>query len=579
MPQSVPSTATALLAASAVLVFVLAGTSTAATSTGPNVVLFMPDDLHFFWDEAPAHPTTEAYHDNALLPNMQDIRDNGAVFTNSFVAGPKCAPSRFNLMTSRYCSGGVFPTANIKKYSGTNSNAGDGTATRVSVSVPSCKLSGDDLAHNLPTTLANAGYDTIQSGKWHLSDSLTWANSDYADHVDAVKQAGFTKPASVYIENLKTTTYDTYGFTHNMEWMVNTSLSAIDESDAAGKPFFLYFAPTLPHSGAGTIEKNLNYPDTATPNGILDASPYTTMRSRADLVAAAHVATDTRTDTYIGAMACDDALGALTQHLDETGLLDNTIIIVTMDHGQLAKDTLYEGGIRTALMVSYPASIQQGLAISTYVTNLDIGPSIIDAVGATYPGTDTSGVDGGSWWPLATGDPNAGDTAVSMRECIYTEINLERAVTCGDMKYMSWWTSADVTNSHHAAYPSASEEHQLYNLATDPTEQVNLASLERYADTLAAMQQKLYDFLGVSTATTTSQTTTEVGACQDTNKEAFCSRATKKRCNNKEKFINGCAATCDEYNGNCATRRVRKDASNAKPQARTVLIRGRPVAV
>ena len=52
-------------------------------------------------------------------------------------------------------------------------------------------------------------------------------------------------------------------------------------------------------------------------------------------------------------IGCDDALGALMAHLKSKGELDNTLIIVTQDHGQMAKDSLYQGGVRTALFARY----------------------------------------------------------------------------------------------------------------------------------------------------------------------------------------------------------------------------------
>ena len=586
---------------------------TCAADTKPNVVLFMPDDLHHYWDDAPKHPTDDGYTDHGLFPNMEAIRNEGVVFTRSYVAGSKCAPSRFNLMTSRYCSGGVFPNADTK-YSGTNANsaadAADADATRVQVTVPSCKLSGTDLTDNLPTTLAANGYETIMSGKWHLSESLNWDNSVYDDHVNAVKEAGFTNPASVYVENLKCDggedCINTYGFSHNMEWMVNTSLAAIDASVDAGNPFFLYFAPTLPHSGGGDAEDNLEFaPDTHTPSGILAESPGTEMRSREDLIVDAHTALDgvetaKRLDHYIGGMVVDDALGELVQHLKELGVLEDTIIIVTMDHGQLAKESLYEGGIRTSLMARYPPGIDGGLAVSTPVTNLDIGPTILEAAGLVYPSDDTSGVNGASWWPLATGADDKAETAVANRECIFTEINLERAATCGDYKYMSWWTSSSATNNHAEDYPDVGVEHQLYNIATDPSEENNLADMQAHADTLADMQQALRAFLqgtpatafssssssSSSSTTTSTSTTTTVApttgpACENKRKADFCIDANLHRCMNNNKFIKGCVAACDQYTDSCDARRARReDEVLGNPhRTRTVLIRGRAVTV
>ena len=65
------------------------------TTSGPNIVLFMPDDMYNLWDEAPDSTDNITYTLNSsLIPNMAKIRETGSVFLNAYVAGPKCAPSR-----------------------------------------------------------------------------------------------------------------------------------------------------------------------------------------------------------------------------------------------------------------------------------------------------------------------------------------------------------------------------------------------------------------------------------------------------------------------------------------------------
>ena len=124
----------------------------AAGVPAKNVVLFMPDDMHFLtgWAEAPPLARTNRNIPPAsLAPNMNRIRDEGAVFSSAYVAGPKCAPSRFNLLTGRYCSRGAHAISRTAS-SGTVDDAG---RTIVGVSVPDCKLAGDDLEFTLANQL------------------------------------------------------------------------------------------------------------------------------------------------------------------------------------------------------------------------------------------------------------------------------------------------------------------------------------------------------------------------------------------------------------------------------------------
>lgn len=88
----------------------------------------------------------------------------------------------------------------------------------------------------------------------------------------------------------------------------------------------------------------------------------------------------TYADTSLGTVWTDDSLGALMDHLDAIGELNNTLIVFTMDHGMVSKDTVYEEGVRVALMVRGPGVVP-GQTVSLPVTNLDLLPTIMDALG------------------------------------------------------------------------------------------------------------------------------------------------------------------------------------------------------
>ena len=59
-------------------------------------------------------------------------------------------------------------------------------------------------------------------------------------------------------------------------------------------------------------------------------------------------------------MWVDDGLGAVMASLEARGELDNTIVVITQDHGQISKDTVYEGGTRVLLAVRYPGVLPAG---------------------------------------------------------------------------------------------------------------------------------------------------------------------------------------------------------------------------
>lgn len=118
--------------------------------------------------------------------------------------------------------------------------------------------------------------------------------------------------------------------------------------------------------------------------------------------------------------------------------------------------------------------------ISDYaVSNLDIAPTILQAFGVEA----SIDQDGVSWFDTARGLAN---TALEARQCIVSEIDLQRSVMCGDHKLISN-LEADTTKN----YAASADVVQLYDLAKDPTEQSNVAADTAYAGVLARLQEYL----------------------------------------------------------------------------------------
>lgn len=444
-------------------------TKASSTSTKPNVIFFMPDDMHFLWDERAEGPSAALAQHTALVPNMNKVREEGVVFTEAIVSGPKCAPSRFNVLTGRYCSRSYQAHAK-------GGAAKNGDATRTSVDVPTCKLIAADLTSNLQTDMAAGGYETIMSGKWHLSAG-TYANP-YMDAEADVADAGFSNAASIYVSNMDSSGLTTFG--HNLEWVTAKAIEGIDSALKSSKPFFLYFTPTNPWGqNQGMNAASLqDFTVRDTPSGTLTADPVSGMPARSTVLERAPAcskrtcAEGERDDGWVGTIAVDDSLGSLMAHLKAKGELDNTLIIVTQDHGQTAKESLYQGGVRVSLFARYPPAIRAGLVVNTPVTNIDVAPTILEfaEIAASF------GIDGVSWWG-AVASAKTPSASLRDRECLISEMNYDRIVVCGSMKYLSNWddakdAKAGITNN----FPAHADAEQIYNLASDPTEQTNLVS-------------------------------------------------------------------------------------------------------
>lgn len=417
----------------------------------PNIVLFMPDDMEFVWPEAPTNQRIR----NSVTPHMDGVRTNGIVFTNTYTAGVQCAPARFAVLTGRYASRGEYAR-------GLGSPSAD---LRVTVTVPRTKITGNDEGLTVQAALQAEGYRTIMSGKWHLSRGRAAQQfSDYGAAWTEVERTGFDVDAGLYATNLDST----LPFSHNPEWNVALSREAMAASVADGDEFFLYFAPTYPHSPSLRDAFAMSNGIRQTPQGTLQSDPDHQMGFTRSEILANNAALS---DRAFATKVVDLALGSLMARLDELQQTDNTLLICLMDHGMLDKPEITEGGIRIAMFAQYPNGIAPGSVMSSAVSNLDLFPTLMHAATGAPPAPAASGGtvrDGESWWAAAT-TVSAGTTATRPPRFTVSEDDMNRAVI----------SSTGIKLIHRA--PSSVE---LYDLAIDANEATNRAGDAAYIDAL-----------------------------------------------------------------------------------------------
>lgn len=188
----------------------------------------------------------------------------------------------------------------------------------------------------------------------------------------------------------------------------------------------------------------------------------------------------------------DDSLGRIFAVLEETGQLDNTLLIFGSDngfflgeHGMMDKRTAHEESLRVPLLVRYPPLIRPGTIVEQTVLSIDIAPSILDICGA--PPLDK--IHGRSWKPLLLGD------ASNWRTSWFYEYNYEkqfpytpnvRAVRTDQWKYIHYPHGDDGPDRHLA---------ELYNLTDDPQELKNLINDPAHADKVAELKAELASLL------------------------------------------------------------------------------------
>jgi arylsulfatase A-like enzyme len=508
------------------ILIILALLPTAALCAGdqPNILFIITDDMYprqmNFMPEGAGRNYT---------PNIDRLADEGIVMRNQYVSSTVCTPSRYSVMTGRYASRSQDP-----KFTAETERLGQ-THVQWNTFVNTAKEK--TIAHRLK----EAGYRTGFVGKDHViltpGHKPLSLKSDIGDPAvqkamrenarasrEALKAAGFEYVSRVYHNNPDFNGSMTLAV-HNQDWITEGALEFLEQRD--GRPFFLYFATTIPH-GPTAPERSWKANRRATPEGWLDEAPE--VQPGADSIA--RRARENGAEGSETILWIDDAIGALLNRLDALGELDNTVVFFFNDHGQKAKGSVYEGGAHDPSVVWRKGGWPAGEESRALVSNIDFAPTMLDLAGAPRP----DDVDGISFLPLLEG------RAEKIRDSLFFEMGYTRGVLKDRFKYIALRYPPPVANltrterqanldhmndnlrergrpvhtedpmapfghlmpvpgGHDAeqgavkAYPHYYDADQLYNLATDPDEQVNLWGRPDYVERQTAMQALLQSYL------------------------------------------------------------------------------------
>ncbi|MDD9800908.1 MAG: choline-sulfatase [Gammaproteobacteria bacterium] len=444
----------------------------------PNIVMFMADQLASRALPVYGHPVVKTPHVDAMAAR-------GVVFDNCYAGFPLCAPSRFSMLSGQL---------------GSTIGAWDNAA---------------EFPSEIPTVahyLRLAGYSTCLSGKMHF--------------VGADQQHGFEERLTTDVcpsDFSWTATWDeperVHEWFHTMkiaasgglvahslaldfdEESTHQSLRRIYQWARQGKnrpPFFLLHSMTHPHDPYVTTRQ---YWDRYRHEDIdLPAVPWIPPAGRdphsrrlfhnydrGEYKMDDEKIRNARHAYYGGISFMDDQIGKLTAALADTGLLDNTVLLFTSDHGDMLgerglwyKMSFYEGSIHVPLVVSFPRRFAPR-RVGRNVSLLDLMPTLVELGGGNPRRDFVEPVAGRSLAGLLKGeDRDWDDVAVSeyLGEATPAPYVMVRR---GPFKY-----------THCDADPP-----QLFNLEDDPHELNDLAADAGHAkvrDAFAAEVRRRWNF-------------------------------------------------------------------------------------
>ena len=413
----------------------------------PNIILIFPDQHRGDIIGCMGDPVV-------ITPNLDKLASEGVVFTQCFTNSPLCIPARATLMTGKYVSDhGIIDN---------NKEASSSSQSHV-------------------RNIRDAGYHTAVIGKTHLY--VHGANSEWNhtnDKIDVLREWGFddiheiTGPIasiindSPYTDYLKEKgllkTHRNYLRDYRAEWtrgetkpwkLPPSPLPSEDQLDSytgqkavewihnynEDKPFYLQICFPGPHDPFDSTQEYRDmYKAEEMPVGILEKpkEPYpgniTFVLNWSGLDGITQSQNQIMKTFYYGKITLiDEWIGKIVKALEGEGLLDNTWIIYTSDHGEMLGDHMmshkivfYEGALRIPLIIKPPANAE-GWQSKGLTDQIDIAASLID-IACAKP---LENCDGRSLIPQVLAgpkDPNAqqGKVAVFSQVLRYTMVRNEQ---------------------------------------------------------------------------------------------------------------------------------------------------------
>ena len=401
-----------------------------AKAKKPMNILFIMSDDH-------SYQTISAYDKRFCeTPNIDWIAENGARFTNSFVANSISGPSRACLFTGKHSHKNGFKD---------NSTNFDGSQ------------------QTMPKLLQKAGYRTAIVGKWHLGSTPTgfdywniligqgeYYNPDFIDNGSKVQYSGYVtniiadltidwlrknkdggKPFCMFMHNkaahriwqpdtcdlggredteypLPANFYDDYAgrpAAAAQKMSIARDMDLVYDLKLADKENEIHSTPYLEEWGRGLYKR-------------MTPSQKSQWDAHYDPIIAGFKADSLEGDRltrwkyqrymrdYMGVVASVDRnVGRVIDYLRESGLLDNTLIVYTSDqgfymgeHGWFDKRFMYEESFRTPLVARLPGGKKGD--IPQMVQNIDYAPTFLELAGAEIP----ADIQGRSFLPLLKGE-------------------------------------------------------------------------------------------------------------------------------------------------------------------------------
>jgi arylsulfatase A-like enzyme len=439
----------------------------------PNVLFIMADDLG--WMDT-SHYGSEFFE----TPNIDRLAEESMTFTEAYAASPLCSPTRSSVLTGQYPArtGITAPQCHLPEERFEQEpvdNVSEDTKVVPSKAVTRLSTEYETLAE----VFSNAGYATGHFGKWHLGPE-PYAPENHGFDRDIPNTnapgpaGGYHAPWSFWPE------YDNPG--ENIEdAMADVATDFIAEHADGDEPFFCNYWNFSVHTPIdGDIDLVEKYVRKMDPE-------------------------DPQHHPVYGAMVekMDTAVGSLLDELEAQGIRDDTLVVFFSDNGGVnwaagggemdvtdnsplrgGKASIYEGGTREPLLVSWPGEIEPGSETDALVSSVDFYPTFLELLDIERASEEP--LDGESFADVLRG----GDGSRTDIFChfphdvgVHPQETPAASIRDGEWKLIRFF---------HAG-PEFDHRYELYNLAEDIGERQNLA--HSHPEKVESLDAKLEDYL------------------------------------------------------------------------------------
>lgn len=488
--QAVQQTLRELLTQTAKVVLALAlllmwnGQQAYADEVGPNIVLFVVDDMGWQDTSVPFSKEPTALNRRYRTPNMERLAAQGMKFTHAR-AHAVCSPTRVAIMTGQ--NPARSRVTNWTKDRDQIPSRGDNRSLLAprDWNYNSLQPLGTGIPHSieaptLASLLQQAGYMTIHVGKAHWGTQGTPGESPTNLGFDA-NVAGWSGGAPGNYRGI-----DNFGNKngeHSEPWgvpglesyhgsdifltevLTREAIKLMDHAIVQHQPFFLHLSHYAVHT---PLSMDTRF-----------AANYTELTGD-----------ELRYATMIEGM--DRSLGDLMSHLEVRGVADSTILLFISDNGGLdvpslagngplrsGKGSGYEGGLRVPMLIRSPGVAPPGSICAINVVAEDLFPTVLAMAGADVPDNYVVKLDGRSICPLIS----ASDDFESDRPLFFHQPHQHAgspysAVVQGHWKLLYWHQT---------------ESFSLFNLEADLGEKNDLANA--LPDRVDQLAELLHDYL------------------------------------------------------------------------------------